>query len=178
MHPTPWNRTVPPLVCLRQVVCTLHLRVARPFSLLWWAGWVSSPLPHRARIYSPPRLPIRYLPKFSAVRWKQPQTPLRLSLITLFCLSILEEPDIAPILWRDCYHRRFFLCKCSSLCSHSLCGLLRRVIHEPAAASRAVSGALSMALLRKYWVFNLYSAVTVPTQTSAVLVENIGIEPI
>ena len=31
--------------------------------------------------------------QINAVRWKQPQTPLRLSLITLFCLSILEEPD-------------------------------------------------------------------------------------
>ena len=38
-----------------------------PFSLLWWAGWVSSPLPHRERIYSPPRLPIRYLPKLIAI---------------------------------------------------------------------------------------------------------------
>ena len=47
--------------------------------------------------------------QINAVRWKQPQTPLRLSLITLFCLSILEEPDIAPILWRDRRHRRFFL---------------------------------------------------------------------
>ena len=47
--------------------------------------------------------------QISAVRWKQPQTPLRLSLITLFSLSILEEPDIAPILWRDRRHRRFFL---------------------------------------------------------------------
>lgn len=34
-----------------------------------------------------------------------------------------------------------------------------------------------MALPRKYWVFNLYSAVTVPTQTSAVLVEPMGLEP-
>ena len=49
------------------------------------------------------------------------------------------------------------------------CGLLRRVIHEPAAASRAVSGALSMALFRKYSGFNLYSAVPVPTQSSAAL---------
>ena len=55
-----------------------------------------------------------------AVRWKQPQTPLRLSLITLFCLSILEEPDIAPILWRDRRHRKFFLLlRCSSLRTHS-----------------------------------------------------------
>ena len=58
-----------------------------------------------------------------------------------------------------------------------LCGLMRRVIHEPAAASRAVSGALPMALLRKYWVFNLLHAVTVPTQTSARLVEPMGLEP-
>lgn len=61
--------------------------------------------------------------QINAVRWKQPQTPLRLSLITLFCLSILEEPDIAPILWRDRRHRRFFLLwflnRCSSLRSHS-----------------------------------------------------------
>ena len=54
---------------------------------------------------------------------------------------------------------------------------MRRVIHEPAAASRAVSGALSMALLRKYWVFNLLHAVTVPTQTSARLVGRVGVEP-
>ena len=54
---------------------------------------------------------------------------------------------------------------------------MRRVIHEPAAASRAVSGALSMALLRKYWVFNLLHAVTVPTQTSARLVGQVGLEP-
>ena len=54
---------------------------------------------------------------------------------------------------------------------------MRRVIHEPAAASRAVSGALSMALLRKYWVFNLLHAVMVPTQTSARLVRRPGLEP-
>lgn len=58
-----------------------------------------------------------------------------------------------------------------------LCGLMRRVIHEPAAASRAVSGALSMALVRKYSGFNLYSAVPVPTQSSAVLVGRVGVEP-
>ena len=51
-----------------------------------------------------------------AVRWKQPQTPLRLSFITLFCLSILEEPDIAPILWRDRRHHKYFLfLRCSRL---------------------------------------------------------------
>ena len=55
-----------------------------------------------------------------AVRWKQPQTPLRLSFITLFCLSILEEPDIAPILWRDRRHRKYLLLlRCSSLRTHS-----------------------------------------------------------
>ena len=54
---------------------------------------------------------------------------------------------------------------------------MRRVIHEPAAASRAVTGALPMALLRKYWVFNLLHAVTVPTQTSARLVGQEGIAP-
>ena len=62
-----------------------------------------------SRVYSPLQSPLCLLTQISAVRWKQPQTPLRLSLITLFCLSILEEPDIAPILWRDRHHRRFFL---------------------------------------------------------------------
>ena len=33
-----------------------------------------------------------------------------------------------------------------------------------------------MALPRKYWVFNLYSAVPVPTQSSAVLVEVVELE--
>ncbi len=33
----------------------------------WWAGWVSSPLPYKERIYSPPRLPIRYPPKYNAL---------------------------------------------------------------------------------------------------------------
>lgn len=44
-----------------------------------------------------------------------------------------------------------------SLVSLTNCGLMRRVIHKPAAASRAVSSALSIALLRKYWVFNLFT---------------------
>ena len=35
-----------------------------------------------------------------------------------------------------------------------------------------------MALIRKYWGFNLYSAVPVPTQSSAVLVEPRGLEPL
>ena len=35
-----------------------------------------------------------------------------------------------------------------------------------------------MALPRKYWVFNLLHAVTVPTQTSARLVEDVGFEPL
>ena len=61
------------------------------------------------RIYSPLQSPLCVSTQINAVRWKQPQTPLRLSLIMLFCLSILEEPDIAPILWRDRRHRRFFL---------------------------------------------------------------------
>ena len=34
-----------------------------------------------------------------------------------------------------------------------------------------------MALTRKYWGFNLYSAVPVPTQSSAVLVDPVGLEP-
>ena len=34
-----------------------------------------------------------------------------------------------------------------------------------------------MALPRKYWGFNLYSAVPVPTQSSAVLVGQVGLEP-
>lgn len=34
-----------------------------------------------------------------------------------------------------------------------------------------------MALSRKYWGFNLYSAVPVPTQSSAVLVPMVGLEP-
>ena len=51
-----------------------------------------------SRVYSPLQSPLCLLTQIRAVRWKQPQTPLRLSLITLFCLSILEEPDIAPIL--------------------------------------------------------------------------------
>ena len=63
-----------------------------------------------------------------------------------------------------------------SIVSLTKCGLMRRVIHKPAAASRAVSGALSMALVRKYSGFNLYSAVPVPTQSSAVLVERPEIE--
>lgn len=65
----------------------------------------SNQLPAVDHVSHSPVLPTQ----ISAVRWKQPQTPLRLSLITLFCLSILEEPDIAPILWRDRRHRRFFL---------------------------------------------------------------------
>ena len=64
-----------------------------------------------------------------------------------------------------------------SLVSLANCGLKRRVIHKPAAASRVVSGTLSMALPRKYWGFNLYSAVPVPTQSSAVLVGRVGVEP-
>ena len=34
-----------------------------------------------------------------------------------------------------------------------------------------------MALPRKYWVFNLLHAVTVPTQTSARLVRDVGLKP-
>ena len=37
---------------------------------------------------------------------------------------------------------------------------------------------LSMAPPRKYWVFNLLHAVTVPTQISARLVDPRGIEPL
>lgn len=51
-----------------------------------------------SRVYSPLQSPLCVSAQIHAVRWKQPQTPLRLSFITLFCLSILEEPDIAPIL--------------------------------------------------------------------------------
>ena len=49
-------------------------------------------------------------------------------------------------------------------------------ITKSVVASRAVSGALSMALLRKYSGFNLSSAVPVPTQLSAVLVHRPGVE--
>ena len=77
--------------------------------ILWWARLDSNQRRETRRVYSPLLLPLSDWPIYNAVRWKQPQTPLRLSLITLFCLSILEEPDIAPILWRDRRHRRFFL---------------------------------------------------------------------
>ena len=51
-------------------------------------------------------------------------------------------------------------------------------ITKSVAASRAVSGALSVALIRKYSGFNLYSAVPVPTQLSAVLATYRGLEPL
>ena len=45
----------------------------------------------------------------SAVRWKQPQTPLLRFFNEVLVSSKAFSLPIAPILWRDRRHRRFFL---------------------------------------------------------------------